>query len=337
MFVCYHIDTTVEHKWQHGEGLLCMDVLNKESEKYMITTATTKSHTLYSNDESVLSEPEGDHAVSSGKTIDHYNMVAQPPKLIYPILEVARAVSELLALRQFGRLLDKVPGGDSQPVMTLPGFGGSDGSTKHLRKYIDKWGYDAHPWSMGRNLYPTDTTGLEGVFEVMDNVTETVGKRLREIKSETGKKTSLVGWSLGGIYSRQIAAAFPDLVRQVVTLGTPYGDPRANILWPLIRRVNTSPEPTTQNIEEWIDRANVPIEVPLSVLWSNSDGFVPPGIARQQECPITENIHVCSSHSGFVVNPMAFYVLADRLAQPEEDWQRFNKTGWRGVVFGRKH
>ena len=237
---------------------------------------------------------------------DSVEQFQRPPKLIYPLLEVTRAVSELVALLHADRLLNRLPQGDAQPVMTLPGFGGSDGSTRFLRKYINRWGYAAQPWDMGRNLYPTDTSGLQGVFDVMDNVTETVGKRLHEIKKETGKKTSLVGWSLGGIYSRQIAAAYPDLVRQVVTLGTPYGDPRANILWPLIRKVNTSPEPSAEEIKDWIDRANVPVEVPFSVLWSNSDGFVPPQIARQTECPITENIHVHSSHTGFPVNPFVF-------------------------------
>jgi pimeloyl-ACP methyl ester carboxylesterase len=276
-------------------------------------------------------------ATTQPQTLDIDDEFNQPPKLIYPILEVSRAVSELLALFYARRFLDKLPRGDGQPVMALPGFGGSDSSTKYLRKYIGKWGYDAHPWDMGRNLYPTDTSGLEGVFEVMDNVTEKVGKRLAEIKNETGRKTSLVGWSLGGIYCRQIAAAYPDLVRQVVTLGTPYGDPRANILWPLIRKVNTSPEPSTQDIKEWIARANVSIEVPLSAIWSNSDGFVPPRIARQKECPITENIHVCSSHTGFTVNPLVYYVLANRLAQPEGDWQPFNKDGWRGLIFDKKH
>jgi hypothetical protein len=266
-------------------------------------------------------------------TVDEF---IRPPKLIYPILEVSRAVNELFALFHAGRFLEKLPQGDAQPVMALPGFGGSDGSTKYLRKYFGKWGYDAHPWDMGRNLYPTDTTGLAGVFEVMDNVTETVGKRLGEIKEETGRKTSLVGWSLGGIYCRQIAAAFPDLVRQVVTLGTPFGDPRSNILWPLIRKVNTSPDPSFEEVQEWIDRANVPIETPLTVIWSNSDGFIPPGIARQKECPITENIHVCSSHTGFIVNPVVFYVLADRLAQPEGDWRPFDKSGWRRHIFDKE-
>ena len=307
----------------------------------MTLTGKTKSRAARSDGEYLRSMADSSDALRlaagaqyAGNKLNQHN---PPPKLIYPLLEVTRGLTELLSLLPAGRFLEKLPGGDAQPVMTLPGFGGSDGSTKFLRKYIDKWGYEAHPWDMGRNLYPTDTTGLEGVFEVMDNVTETVGKRLREIKDETGKKTSLVGWSLGGIYCRQIAAAFPDLVRQVVTLGTPYGDPRANILWALIRKVNTSPEPSMQNIEDWIDRANVPINVPLSVIWSNSDGFVPPQIARQKECPITENIHVCSSHSGFIVNPAVFYVLADRLAQPEEDWQPFNKDGWRSLLFGKKH
>jgi len=34
------------------------------------------------------------------------------------------------------------------------GFGGADGSTALLRRYISRWGYEAHPWMLGRNLDP---------------------------------------------------------------------------------------------------------------------------------------------------------------------------------------
>jgi pimeloyl-ACP methyl ester carboxylesterase len=265
--------------------------------------------------------------------VNGVNALPTPPKSIFALTEASRAIHELLGLLVAGRWLSSLPGGDNQPVMALPGFGASDASTRYIRKYAGKWGYDARTWEMGRNLYPNDTRGLDGVLAFMDQVTEQVGETLRVIKAETGEKTSLVGWSLGGIYSRQVAAAYPDLVRQVITMGTPFGDPRANIMWKIIRRVADSPEPTDADLTRWVERATVPIDVPLSVIWSNSDGIVSPEIATQPEAATSENIHVVSSHSGFLVNPLAFYVLADRLAQPADNWQPFERRGLRKHLF----
>lgn len=256
-----------------------------------------------------------------------------PPKTIYAICEAPRAIHELLSLMLAGRWLSSLPGGDCQPLMALPGFGASDRSTRFIRRYAGDWGYDVRGWNLGRNLYPTDTRGLDGVLDFMDEVTEHVGENLHAIKRETGQKTSLVGWSLGGIYSRQVAAAYPDLVRQVITLGTPYGDPRANFLWSVIRRIADSPDPTADDLDRWIARATVPVDVPVSVIWSRSDGIVPPEIATRPESNISENIQVPSSHTGFIVNPLVIYLLADRLRQPEHNWQPFDQSGLEKLLF----
>jgi pimeloyl-ACP methyl ester carboxylesterase len=163
-----------------------------------------------------------------------------------------------------------------------------------------------------------------------------VGERLHAIRKKSGKRVSLVGWSLGGLYSRQLAATYPDLVRQVITLGTPFGDPRSTIVWPIMRRFIDSPEPPEADMARWMEMARAPLEVPLSIIWSRTDGFVHPRIACEREGPLTENIHVCSSHAGFGGNPLAFYVVADRLAQPEHDWKPFERSGWRRLVYGAK-
>ncbi|MCG3171535.1 MAG: hypothetical protein CALGDGBN_03157 [Pseudomonadales bacterium] len=258
----------------------------------------------------------------------------RPPRTVYALLEFARAVNELASLLPANRWLAQLPGGDGHPVVTLPGFGGADGSTALMRRYITRWGYEAHPWPLGRNMDPAATRDMSGVLEFMDGVVTAMGEQLHRIHRRTKRRASLVGWSLGGLYSRQIAARFPDLVRQVVTLGTPFGDPRATIVWPIMRRLVDSPEPGLEDMRRWMAMARVPIEVPLSVIWSRSDGFVHPSIACQPEGPFTENIHVCGSHMGFGSNPLAFYVMADRLSQPENGWQPFERSGWRRLLFG---
>jgi len=258
----------------------------------------------------------------------------QPPRTVYAVLEFGRAVQELLTLLPAGRWLSGLPGGDGQPVMTLPGFGGADGSTAMLRRYITKWGYDAHPWRLGRNMDFGAAKDMTAVLDFMDEVVTVVGKQLHTLTKKSGKRVSLVGWSLGGLYARQLAAAYPDLVRQVITLGTPFGDPRGTIIWPIMRRLTESSEPLAEDMQRWIERGNVKLEVPLSIIWSKTDGFVNPTIACEREGPITENIHVCSSHAGFGINPLAFYLVADRLAQPEGAWAPFERTGWRRLLYG---
>lgn len=258
----------------------------------------------------------------------------QPPRTLYAMLEFGRAVQEITTLLPANRWLSGLPGGDGQPVMTLPGFGGADGSTALLRRYIGKWGYEAHPWTIGRNLDPASARDMSGVLEFMGDVVRLVGERLHAIRKKSGKRVSLVGWSLGGLYSRQLAATYPDLVRQVITLGTPFGDPRSTIVWPIMRRFIDSPEPPEADMARWTEMARAPLEVPLSIIWSKTDGFVHPRIACEREGPLTENIHVCSSHAGFGGNPLAFYLVADRLAQPEHDWKPFDRSGWRRLVYG---
>jgi pimeloyl-ACP methyl ester carboxylesterase len=257
----------------------------------------------------------------------------QPPRTLYALLEFGRALQELVSLAPANGWLSRLPQGDGHPVMTLPGFGGADGSTALLRRYIARWGYEAHPWQLGRNLDPGAARDMDSVLGFMDEVVKTVGNHLLRIRRRTRQRVSLVGWSLGGLYSRQLAAAYPDLIRQVITLGTPFGDPRSTIIWPVMQRLREAQEPSATDLKRWIDRATVPIEKPLSVIWSKTDGFVHPSIAVQPEGPRSENIHVCSSHAGFGVNPLAFYVVADRLAQAENDWQPFERRGWRRVVY----
>jgi pimeloyl-ACP methyl ester carboxylesterase len=260
--------------------------------------------------------------------------IHQPPRTLYAMLEFGRELQEMASLVPAGGWLSRLPKGDGHPVMTLPGFGGADGSTAILRRYIARWGYAAHPWQLGRNMDPGAARDMDAVLEFMTSVVHNVGKQLRRIRRESGKRVTLVGWSLGGLYSRQLAAAYPELVRQVITLGTPFGDPRSTIIWPIMQRLRETPDPSEADMQRWLDMARVPIEVPLSVIWSKTDGFVHPSIACQPEGPRSENIHVCSSHAGFGVNPLAFYVLADRLAQAEGAWKPFERRGWRRMIYG---
>ena len=104
--------------------------------------------------------------------------------------------------------------GDGHPVIVYPGLGGGALSTTHLRNYLRDSGFTPYDWGNGVN------TGPDGSF---DNWVPSLVARVRELHAKHGKKVSLVGWSLGGVYAREVAKLCPEAVRQVVTLGTPFG------------------------------------------------------------------------------------------------------------------
>ena len=139
----------------------------------------------------------------------------QSPGLVRLALEW-RAPWEFGASIAAKPLLSLAPKGDGHPVLVFPGLIAPDMSTLPLRRFLKGRGYAAAPWKQGINLGPR-----EGVIE------SCLG-RLRDVYDAHGRKVSLIGWSLGGIYAREVAKVYPDAVRQVITLGTPFtGHPKA--------------------------------------------------------------------------------------------------------------
>src|SRR3984885_5048708 len=132
------------------------------------------------------------------------------------LLAEARGIFEFNASLLLSPLLLRAPRGDGHPVLTLPGFLASDLSMAPMRRYLSELGHDAQAWRMGRNV--GGGGGLRGAR--LD--------RLTEIHRDSGRKVSVVGWSLGGVYARDLALQAPEMVRCVVTLGSPFaGDVRA--------------------------------------------------------------------------------------------------------------
>ena len=126
-----------------------------------------------------------------------------------------------------------------------------------------------------------------------------------------------------------MAHRYPDLVRQVVTLGTPFGDPRGTALYSVMQRMNKSAV-TDELLQEWVDYSfRGELQVPITALFSESDGIVGEGIARCPEHPYMENIAVMASHVGFPFNPLVRALVTERLSQPEGDWKP-----WRWRNFG---
>ena len=142
-----------------------------------------------------------------------------PPSRTLMFLE-GRAISELGAFLGALPLLSLAPRGDGHPVLVLPGLVASDTSTRPLRSFLKSRGYAVSGWRQGRNL------GLRhGVQDAMVDL-------VQELNDTHGRKVSLVGWSLGGLYARQLAKMMPERVRSVITLGSPFASgPKATNAW----------------------------------------------------------------------------------------------------------
>jgi pimeloyl-ACP methyl ester carboxylesterase len=241
----------------------------------------------------------------------------QRPGLFKLLLE-ARAPFEYAASLMAAPWLLSAPRGDGHAVLVYPGLLASDLSTRPLRRLLRTLGHDARGWDQGRNL-----GARSGVFD--DAL-----QRLRAVRAETGRNVSLVGWSLGGLYAREIAKMAPEIVRVVVTLGSPFTGPRdasnARRAYEWLQRGRTQ---STHRHED----LRTPPPVPTTSIYTRADGIVAWQCSVETPGPMAENIEVQASHTGLGVNPLALYALADRLAQPEGAWRPFDRSGARRLLY----
>ena len=257
-----------------------------------------------------------------------YSVIPEPPGRKQLLKELPTAAKEFfqLAKPRWRKQLADIPEGDGHPVMTIPGFGGGDGSMAILRRFLEKNGYQAHPWQLGTNFTNERVTTMDVVLEFCRQKESEIVDRLKELNDATGEKVSLIGWSLGGVYANSVAQTHPELVRQIITLGSPIGDPRGTSTWEILKKMNRSDVPDEeQNVDAWLERKDGLGErkVRTSILYSLKDGAVSRGSAVIEHHPLVENIEVSSSHVGFAHNPLVYYVIADRLSQDLLDWQPF--------------
>lgn len=237
----------------------------------------------------------------------------RPPFLGLAFLEPARCLLEVTATLAFSPMLAMAPRGDGHPVMVLPGFATGDAMTMLLRQYLKAQGYDVHPMDLGMNL-DHHTVGQNG---------ELIAGRIRAIRAVTGRKVSLVGWSLGGVIAREAARRDPDDLRQVISLGSPFaGNPHATNLQSLYQLATGNDLASDKMRDRYANGARV-LPVPSTAVFSRTDGITAWENCVSDRDAINENIEVVSSHFGFVTNPAVFQIVTDRLAQPEGNWQPF--------------
>ena len=230
------------------------------------------------------------------------------------LLAEVRGIFEFNSSLLLSPLLMRAPKGDGHPVLTLPGFLASDLSMAPMRRYLRELGYDAYAWKMGRNI--------GGVSRLRAALRD----RLTEINASTGRKVSVVGWSLGGVYARDLALQAPDLVRCVVTLGSPIaGDVRATNATRLYEALSGEVVGEDSELRQAI-AGDLP--VPATSIYSRTDGVVNWRTCLLRPSDTAENIEVhLASHTGLGVNAAALWAVADRLAQAEGQFSQFDRSG----------
>jgi len=214
------------------------------------------------------------------------------PGLFWLATEAARALLEYGSFFPYKHLSSATDEGDGHPVLILPGFMSGDLSTKPLREFLNSLDYNTYGWGLGRNF--GEESDIERLLDLSDSIFQ-----------EHRKKLTIIGWSLGGIYARQIAKSRAHLVRQIITLGSPFSGISTNnhVAW--IHKVITS-----GRVED--------------AIYSKQDGIVPwEYCIEKEENDIHQNIQVYGSHLGLGVNPTVVKIIVDRLKYDRSNWTKF--------------
>lgn len=228
----------------------------------------------------------------------------RPPSPALWAAEFPRALWGVATLAASQRSLRAGPRGAGRPVMILPGLFNSDLATAVLRRHLIALDHDARGWGLGRNL-GARTTGAD---------TARLVAAVEALAEQTQDRVALVGISLGGMMARLVAHRRPDLVRQVVTVASPYaGDPRATNIWRAFEQVTGEriSDPVVQARSAELAR---PLPVPATAIWSRSDGLVNGLICHAPGEANCRAVEVRSSHLWVQLRPAVLRAVAEALA-----------------------
>ncbi|MEO8548287.1 MAG: alpha/beta fold hydrolase [Sphingomicrobium sp.] len=174
---------------------------------------------------------------------------------------------------------------DGPPALVIPGFLATDRTTMDLRRALARAGWRVHPWLLGLNR------GAKA------NTLDLLGERLDALKDP--RKVLVVGWSLGGLFARELAFRHPGKVRAVVTLGSPFsGDLKTNTnVCEFYERI-AGHDVNQPPFERFVGKP----PVPFLALWSRRDGIVAPSAARGLAHEVDKAVEIDTRHTGFAVD-----------------------------------
>jgi pimeloyl-ACP methyl ester carboxylesterase len=235
--------------------------------------------------------------------------------------EAPRAGLDLAALLGTWPLLWTAPRGDGHPVLVLPGLLAGDPSTVLLRRFLRALGHNVSGWSLGTNRGPSG------------HVVDELRAQLERLHRDCGRRVSLVGWSLGGLYAQELARASPGSVRRLITLGTPVyrRSTWTRTVSRIADQVPSLPGSASLLPRPWAEPGS--LRVPAMSVYTRADGIVAWSTCRYQVRPRRENVEVRGAHLGLAHNPAVLWVLADRLGQAEGRWKPFRPPMMLSALF----
>ena len=242
--------------------------------------------------------------------------VFQRPNTALLVAEPTRAVSEIASFTAALPTLRKLPKGDGRPVLVLPGFTASDASTQILRRWLRSLNYNPFGWKLGVNLGPTPA------------IVDAMFSRFATIRRQTGQPLTLIGWSLGGLYARALAERYPNDVRHVITLGSPFrlsekDQTNAGALFEVLNGRHLGPHDVSIRSDGYRGAPTMA----STAIFSRTDGIVPWRACIDEPSPSSENVEVRGSHTGLGHNPSVLLVLANRLRLELGAFEPFVETG----------
>jgi len=197
---------------------------------------------------------------------------------------------------------DALPRGDGHAVMLVPGFAFGDEVLRPMMRSLESLDYAVYGWGEGRN------------FGMRPQILQRLSVRLQMLRKKHRAKVSLIGWSLGGVFVRELALAQPELVRRIITIGSPiHGYKLADDL-PTQVALALRAIISSRSLVKPPRRSAAPA-VPCTAIYSRTDGFVNWRASIETPAPNTENVEVSASHFGLLYNPEVLRVIAVRLAK----------------------
>jgi pimeloyl-ACP methyl ester carboxylesterase len=268
----------------------------------------------------VLIRRGGEGIAGPKSTLTPSSAAAGPPPALLGLLEAPRALAEYASFTAITPLLSAGREGHGRPVLVLPGLLANDHSTRPLRRLLNSTGYTAYGWRLGTNIGPT-----RRIISGMDAV-------LGEITDLHGKPASVIGWSLGGMFGSDLVLRHPEAVDRLITLGSPLyiADPRHSRGSRFYNKYAAA-HLADYSIDRW--RATGVASVPVTSIFSKTDGVVRWHTCLHPPGPWRENIEVYSSHCGLGFHPAAAYAILDRLAAPTDPWPKFVPPAWLAIHF----
>ena len=213
------------------------------------------------------------------------------PALSLLATEPARAALEAVRALTHWR---SQPGqvGQGRTVVLFPGLGTDSLSLWPLRRHLERAGFRALDWGQGVNRGPQGD-----VDAWLDRLAVSVHERITP-----ADEASLVGWSLGGFYARELAKRLPGCVPHVITIGTPFsGGPEDTHVGWLFRLLNGR---RAEEHHRMRDRLAEPPPVPTISLYSRRDGIVSWEACKHTvSWPLARDIEVQASHMGMGWSP----------------------------------